>query len=337
MLAFGAEMAKKLRQIPEPSVDTTTAPVAPIRQQPSAARTCTFYSRKGHRESNFYRCKGMASKAASTSDVTGSSSPSHRPNSSQGNHPPHLRSSHITSSTTPIKRCAVHDACNQTTVECFTILRHNTSRLDKLSVEDSCQLKKRLSPVNPTQQQHTSFSIPSLVAAYSSTHMPTIKFMFENVSISLGVDKGVSVTLLGQSAYSALKVKIPNLPLQLQKSNVILSSVQGLILHVAGTAILPISLAPNSDIFNIQFFVTYQFALPCDGLLDLDSLVDHDISVHPKRVAMVSGECFHPAMDVNFPFLPSIASTSDEQRISTIVSYAPLPCSSEEKRSSSER
>ncbi len=167
--------------------------------------------------------------------------------------------------------------------------------------------------------------------------MLTVKFMLKNIPISLGVDKGASVTLLSQSDYSALKSKFPNLPLQLQKPNITLSSVQGSILDIAGTVTLPISLAPNSDIFNIQFFVTSQFALPSDGLLGLDSLVAHDISVHPKRRAVFSSECFYPAMDVNFPFLPSIATTSDKKRLSTTVSPAPLPSSSEGKRSPSER
>ncbi len=84
--------------------------------------------------------------------------------------------------------------------------------------------------------------------------------------------------------------------------------------------------------------MTPQLALPCDGLLGLDSLVAHDISVHPKRRDISSSECLHPAMDVNFPFLPSIATTSsDEKRFSTTVSPAPLPSSSEGKRSPSER
>ncbi len=94
----------------------------------------------------------------------------------------------------------------------------------------------------------------------------------------------------------------------------------------------------TQEIINIQFFVIPQFALPCDGILDLDSLVAHDISGHPKRRAIFSNECFHPAMDVNFPFLPAIATTSsDEKRLSTTVSPATLPCSSEEKRLPSER
>ena len=166
--------------------------------------------------------------------------------------------------------------------------------------------------------------------------MLTVKFMLQQLPISLGVDTGASVTLLSESAYSILKVKLPNLPLELQHSNVTLSSVQGSPLKVTGTLTLPISLAPSSEVFNIQFYVTPEFALPCDGLLGLDSLIAHDISVHPKRRAIFAGECFHPAMDVNFPFLSSIASTSlDDKASHTPVSSAPLPCSPEEKSSSS--
>ncbi len=93
-------------------------------------------------------------------------------------------------------------------------------------------------------------------------------------------------------------------------------------MDVAGTVTLPISLAPNSDNFNILFSVTPQFVLPCDGLLGLDSLVAHDISVHLKRSVIFSSECFHPAMNVNLPFLPSIATTSDEKSL-----YHCEPCS----------
>ncbi len=81
-----------------------------------------------------------------------------------------------------------------------------------------------------------------------------------------------------------------------------------------------------------------QFALHCDGLLGLDSLIAHDISVHPKRRAILSDKCFHPAMDVNYPFLSSISFITPcvDQRLSTYVTPAPLPGSSEEKSSSSE-
>ncbi len=102
--------------------------------------------------------------------------------------------------------------------------------------------------------------------------MLTVKFLLHELPISLGIDTGDSVTLLSESAYSSLKPKFPDLPLKLQKSNVTLFIVQGSTLLVSGTITLPISLAPDSKIFNIQFYVTPQFALPSDGLLGLDPL-----------------------------------------------------------------
>ncbi len=75
------------------------------------------------------------------------------------------------------------------------------------------------------------------------------------VSLSLGVDTGASVTLLSESAFSALKIKLLNIPLTLQSSKVNLSSVQGLNLTVLGTLTLPFTLAPNSESFNVKFYV----------------------------------------------------------------------------------
>ncbi len=146
--------------------------------------------------------------------------------------------------------------------------------------------------------------------------MLTVKFLLHELLFSLGIDTGASVTLLSESAYSTLKLKFANLPLELQKSNVTLSSVQGSTLLVTGLltcnllVTLPISLASDSKIFNVQFYVTPQFALPSDGLLGLDSHCAHDIQVHPKKRAIFSDQRFYSAMDVNFPLLSSVASTS---------------------------
>ncbi len=198
--------------------------------------------------------------------------------------------------------------------------------------------KSRLTSETPPQQQQIHSSIPSIVAPFSPISMLTAKFMLNQLTISAGVDTGASLAFLSESAYSSLKLKFPDIPLELQKSNITLSSVQGSTLYVTGTVTLQISLAPSSKIFNIHFHVTPRFALPSDGLLGLDSLIAHDISVHPKRRAVLSVECFHPAMDANFPFLSSISSITPcgDQRLSTPVNSAPLPGSSEEKSSSSE-
>ncbi len=94
-----------------------------------------------------------------------------------------------------------------------------------------------------------------------------------SVSLSLGVDTGASVTLLSESAFSALKIKLHNILLTLQSSKVTLSSVQGLNLTVLGTLTLPVTLAPNLESLNVQIYVIKEFAMPCDGLLGLVSLV----------------------------------------------------------------
>ncbi len=119
--------------------------------------------------------------------------------------------------------------------------------------------------------------------------MLTVKFMVNQSPIPLGVDMGSSVTLLSESAYSTLKLKFPDIHIEMQKSNITLSCVQGSNLHVTGTVTLPFSLASYSKDFNIHFYVTQQFALPCDGLLGLNSLI-----------AIFSDKCLHPALDVNF-------------------------------------
>ncbi len=102
--------------------------------------------------------------------------------------------------------------------------------------------------------------------------MLAVKFMLNQLPISLGVNTGAFVTLLSESAYSTLKLKFPDTSLELQKSNIALCNVQGSTLHVTGTATLPISLAPSSEIFGIHFHVTLQFTLSFDGLLGLDSI-----------------------------------------------------------------
>ena len=166
--------------------------------------------------------------------------------------------------------------------------------------------------------------------------MLTVKFMLQNLPISLGVDTGASLSILSERAYSILKLKVPHLPLALQQSHATLSSIQGSTLQVLGTVSLPVSLAPDSEVFNIPFHVTPQFDLPCDGLLGLDALTAHDITVHPKRRAIHSNECFYPVMDVNFPLLSSIASIpSDDTRLCTPTGSTPSSGSSEEKSSSS--
>ncbi len=150
--------------------------------------------------------------------------------------------------------------------------------------------------------------------------MLTFQCYTHHVPLSLGVDTGASVTLLSESVFSALKSKLSHIPLTLQPSKVNLSSVQGLNLDVVGTVTLPVTLAPSSEAFNVEFFVLKEFAMPCDGLLGLDSLVTHNIDVFPNRHAISRRQHSHLAMTVSSPLL-SVASI--DSRLATPADSAP--------------
>ncbi len=86
------------------------------------------------------------------------------------------------------------------------------------------------------------------------------------------VDTGASVSLLSESAYSALQIKLPHVPLTLQSSPVTLSSVQNINLTVLVTVTLSVSFALKAESFLVNFYVIKEFAMPCDDLLEQDSL-----------------------------------------------------------------
>ncbi len=132
----------------------------------------------------------------------------------------------------------------------------------------------------------------------------TFQCYTHSVSVSLGVDTGASVTLLSKSAFSALKIKLPNIPFTLQSPKVTLSSVQGLNLTVLGTLTLPVTLPPNHLMFKS---VIKEFTMPCDGLLGLNALVLHNIDVFPNRHALSRHDRYDRAMTVSIPLL-SVAS-----------------------------
>ncbi len=83
--------------------------------------------------------------------------------------------------------------------------------------------------------------------------MLTVKFLLNQLPISLGVDTGTSVTLLSESAYSTLKLKLLDIPLDLQKSSIAPSSVQGSTLHAPVTVIFHFFLHPVLKFLILTF------------------------------------------------------------------------------------
>ncbi len=107
------------------------------------------------------------------------------------------------------------------------------------------------------------------------------------------MDTGASCNLLSESAYLFLK----EFHIFLQRSDTVLHSVQGSKLHILGTVTYPLSLALNSKMLPTTFFVTSDFALPCDGLVGLHSLASHNNDIFPQRIAISSDGTLYTAMD----------------------------------------
>ena len=133
-----------------------------------------------------------------------------------------------------------------------------------------------------------SEGVPSVIGACND--LLTFKCFVHGTPIALGVDTGASCNLISEKAYNQLK-DLYNL--HLLPANTSLHSVQGTTLNVVGTVTLPLCLDVKSPILQVTFFVTSGFALHCDGLLGLESLMMHNIDVFPqKRAISLNGTHF---------------------------------------------
>ncbi len=107
---------------------------------------------------------------------------------------------------------------------------------------------------------------------------------------------------LSESAFSALQIKLPHVPLTLQSSPVALSSVQGVNLNILGSATLSVSFAPKAESFLVNFYVSKEFVMPCDSL-GQDSLISQSVDVFLSRHAVSWRNCFIPALTDSMPLL----------------------------------
>ncbi len=147
--------------------------------------------------------------------------------------------------------------------------------------------------------------LPSVIAACSDSSLLTFSFSVKSMPIALGVDTGATVNLL---SYSAFHVLNNNSPLPLQFSDVTLTGVQGTSLKVNGLITLNICLPDSSQYFSESFYVTEDFALDCDGILGLNSLVSHCLDLYPwRRVLSIDG-CVLNAMNSPTPLLSRVHS-----------------------------
>ena len=161
--------------------------------------------------------------------------------------------------------------------------------------------------------------------------MMALRCFAQDVPFALAVDTGASVSVLRESAFTALKTKLPHVQLTVKPSPFPLSSVQGSKLAVLGTVSLPVFLAPDVEPFTIDFFVTSDFAMPCDGLLGYEALRTHDIDVFPSRHAIQWRDRLFPTTTDSMPLLTvnAVAASAGTQ------DFGPPPSPAEGKRSPS--
>lgn len=146
--------------------------------------------------------------------------------------------------------------------------------------------------------------------------MLTVKCYTHDTPIALGIDTGAACNLLSLVAFKVLK-QLYNITLS--PSDTVLSSVQGCSLTVLGTVTFPVRIASHSNVLNLKFYVTSDFALSCDGLLGFHSLCTHNIDVFPNMHAIFTENASYPAMQTPSPLLKPASYTS----VSTIQEACP--------------
>ena len=101
------------------------------------------------------------------------------------------------------------------------------------------------------------------------------------------MDTGADCTLITHKAY----LKLHQLyQVSFQPCQRILKGVEGSLLNIIGTVLLPVSFDPHDTTFFANFHIVTNFFLQCDALIGFDVLADNDISLHPKHQALSYGD-----------------------------------------------
>ena len=134
--------------------------------------------------------------------------------------------------------------------------------------------------------------VPSLIAAASQ------RFDFQcytyGTPFTVCMDTGADCSLITVNAFNKLQ-QLYNVPFLSETRT--FSAVQGSLLNVIGSVILPVSFHPQDHIFFVHFYIVTNFVLKCDALLGFDELGKHDISLHPRHKALVHNNLTYYATD----------------------------------------
>ena len=110
---------------------------------------------------------------------------------------------------------------------------------------------------------------------------------------SFAVDTGASVNVLSEDSYLALKRASRGGRWPLKPTSTNLLGVSHTSLKVLGVVSLPIRFGKNSKVMRMDFYVIWDFSLPSDGLLGLESLKANHMEIHPQTNLVKIGEKYY--------------------------------------------
>ncbi len=168
--------------------------------------------------------------------------------------------------------------------------------------------------------------INTIVAACSRKTVLAIPARINKCRLSLAVDTGACVNVMSETSFTALKRQFRGSQWKLKPSDLNISAVEGSRLTILGIVTLPIRLTRQDHPFKADFYVVKQFALPCVGLLGLDSLAANGIDVPPKLHAITCNGCTFPAMTSPEPLLSCTPVAASAFSATSLSQDDSVPC-----------
>lgn len=117
----------------------------------------------------------------------------------------------------------------------------------------------------------------SVIGACSRLRVLALSTKLAQLQFSFAIDTGAAVNVLSEGTYSAVKRRSRGDRYPLHPNYLYLTEVGADKLNILGVVRLPDSLGKSPPPLRLDFKALTQFALPCDGLIELPSLESYDV------------------------------------------------------------
>ena len=148
----------------------------------------------------------------------------------------------------------------------------------------------------------------SIVAALSKADILSVPWKVGRCMLALAMDTGACANLLSYRSYLQMKDQMPFTNWQMSAPDAVLQGLSGTPLNVLGKVTLKLKLTNHPFPFVADFHVVDSFPLPCDGLLGLDMMSDHGISVCPNSRTIKVGQTSYSALHKSYSLLTPLTA-----------------------------